>query len=275
MSQPGAAGLRALAFGTLDGSLWAAAIDPPSGGGGGSPALVIGGAGESGDGTAEGIADHPFGWRGGLTWSGPAGGAWTLSGAGVQLTVEPAARVEPAADEAGHAPGRAAATGEVQELCRVRGTVTLDGAQPSERALDCVGTRIAVEAAAMARLGSARLVSAWFADAEALTLLALRPEASADHDSDAVAATLFDPDGWLPVSDPRLSTTYDAAGAPTRANLELWVGEGENEFPRRAAGEVAGPGATVTAGPIALRVVPLGCHSRGQEGSGVYVLATF
>jgi hypothetical protein len=62
---------------------------------------------------------------------------------------------------------------------------------------------------------------------------------------------------------------------PSRTNLELWVGEGENEFPRRVAGEAAGDGAVLATEETELRVIPLRCHSRGREGTGVYVLATF
>lgn len=89
-----------------------------------------------------------------------------------------------------------------------------------------------------------------------------------------MAATLFDPDGWVPVSDPRLSTTYTDAGDPTRASLELWIVDGENEFARRAAGETSAPPVGAQAGGLELRVAPLRCHSRGLEGAGVYLLAT-
>ena len=55
----------------------------------------------------------------------------------------------------------------------------------------------------------------------------------------------------------------------------LWIGEGDQEFPRRVAGEAAGDGATLQVQDAELRVIPLRCHSRGREGTGVYVLATF
>jgi glyoxylase-like metal-dependent hydrolase (beta-lactamase superfamily II) len=77
------------------------------------------------------------------------------------------------------------------------------------------------------------------------------------------------------VDDPRLSTTYAASGLPSRTNLELWIGEGENEFPRRVAGEASAEGAVLQVEDVDLRVVPMRCHSRGREGTGVYVLATF
>ena len=41
------------------------------------------------------------------------------------------------------------------------------------------------------------------------------------------------------------------------------------------AGEAAGDGAALQVQDTELRVIPLRCHSRGREGTGVYVLATF
>jgi hypothetical protein len=146
-----------------------------------------------------------------------------------------------------------------------------------ERTVDCAGTRIVVPAprSAKAAPASARLVSGWLDDEGAFALVAVRPRNGDHQDDDGVTAALFDPTAWVAVNDPRLSTTYDDAGAPTRTNLELWVGEGDDEFPRRAAGEVSGPAASVAADGVALRVIPLACHSRGLEGAGVYALATF
>jgi hypothetical protein len=52
------------------------------------------------------------------------------------------------------------------------------------------------------------------------------------------------------------------------------VTDGENEFPRRAAGEASAPPVAASTDGLDLRVAPLRCHSRGLEGAGVYVLAT-
>ena len=73
--------------------------------------------------------------------------------------------------------------------------------------------------------------------------------------------------------DPRLSTTYDGDGHPTRATLELWITQGEREFPRRAAGEASGPAVAVAGDDATLLVQPLRCHARGSDGAGVYLLA--
>lgn len=251
-----ATGLRAVSFGTLDGSLWATAVDAPSQAGGRPrPMLVLGGSGAE--------PGRPIA----LSWSDRDGDLWELAGDRVALTVAPGVAPVRDSDEGGA--GAPDAGG--QQLCRVRGTVAWDD---GEREIDCVGTRV-TSAATTPAPGSARLVAAWFSEAEALTLLAVRPQGAEHHAADAVSATLFDPDGWIVVSDPRLSTTYDEAGLPTRATLELWIGEGDNEFPRRAAGEVSGPQARASGEGLVVQAAPLRCHSRGQDGAGVYVLATF
>jgi hypothetical protein len=74
--------------------------------------------------------------------------------------------------------------------------------------------------------------------------------------------------------DPRLSTTYDGDGDPTRATVELWISDGEREYPRRAAGEAAGPALTLVSDGVTLAVLPLRYHSRGSDGAGIYLLAS-
>jgi hypothetical protein len=243
--------LRTLAFGDVDGGIWGAAISGPA------PVFAFGDAAGS---TASGTAPQ-------ATWTADGRG-WRLAGDGFDLHVEPAGEdLDPseAADETEAVSG-------FQELCRVQGTVSLSG---SECAVDCVGTRCVIEGVDAGSLGSARAVSGWFGEDEAFMLLALRAAGGVGQEEDLVAATLFDPEGWVPVSDPRLSTTYAGSGLPARANLELWIGEGEDEFPRRAAAEASGVGAAAAAGGLELRVIPLRCHSRGREGTGVYVLVNF
>lgn len=81
-----------------------------------------------------------------------------------------------------------------------------------------------------------RRVSAWLGDSLAVTLRAARPARARQHADEAVAAAIL-PSGDV-VADPRLSTTYGPDGLPSRAGIELWVGEGEEEHARRAAGQV-------------------------------------
>lgn len=242
--------LRTLSFGEVDGSLWGTALAA------GTAAIVV----SDGSAVPGGVALDTGGWT-------SDGATWHLAAAGVEL------RAEPVTDERESFPppdGRDQVSG-VQELCRVRGVVSLSGA---ERSIDCVGTRSVIDGVPAESHVSLRAVAGWFGPEEAFTLLSLRAPRSSGQESDLVAATLFDPEGWVPVSDPRLSTTYDGAGQPTRVNLELWVEDGENEFPRRAAGEAAAAPAEATSAGMRMQAVPLRCHSRGREGAGVYVLAT-
>jgi hypothetical protein len=242
--------VRVVAFGTPDGSIWGAGLDA------GAPAVVAAGGAEPVAAAVAWSADSP---------------EWGLSGDRVSLTVSPASEPEPpVGDDAASAPAPAAperAWSGRQELCRVTGTV--DGAE-----LDCVGVRTELTQVRPGELGSIRGFSGWVSAEEAVTLLALRSESEAHHERDLVAATVFEPDRWMSSQDPRLSTTYDGDGYPTRATLELWIAQGEREFPRRAAGEAAGPAVTVAGDQVTLRVLPLRCHSRGSDGAGVYLLAS-
>lgn len=240
--------LRALLFGDIDGGVWGAAVSAPEPG-----VILCDAAGASLTCGPEQAA-----------WSAEGRG-WRLAGDGLEL------HVEPGGEGSGQsAPAAGEQLGGFQELCRVQGTAPLGG---SERRVDCIGTRCVVEGLEAGAVGSVRIVSGWFAADDAFMLLALRSAGEARHADDLVAATLFDPEGWVPVADPRLSTTYSAAGEPTRTNLELWVGEGENEYPRRAAGEATGARASFMAGGLQLHGTSLRCHSRGHDGAGVYLLA--
>jgi hypothetical protein len=249
MTAPAGGRLRTVSFGDVEGTLWGAGLAA------GAAALLVG----DGTGAALEVALPPDAWD-------IDDATWRVTVEGVDLTVEPATAER---ESFPHRDGGEPVSG-VQELCRVRGSVSVGGA---ERTVDCPGTRSVIDGVDPAALDSLRAVTGWFAPDEAFTLLALRPPRSRGQEDDLVAATLFDPEGWVPVTDPRLSTTYDGEGRPGRVNLELWVSEGENEFPRRAAGEAAAPGARVTAAELELRAIPLRCHSRGREGGGVYVLA--
>jgi hypothetical protein len=247
--------VRAVAFGSPDGSVWGAGLDA------GVPALVATGGGEPVAVALAWDADSP---------------EWGLSGDRISLTVSPTSEPQPppgdgespADDDAPAAPAEAAPpptwSGR-QELCRVTGTV--DGAK-----IDCVGVRTELTQVRPGELGSVRGFSGWVSDVEAVTLLALRSGSEAHHEHDLVAATVFEPDRWMTSHDPRLSTTYDGDGNPTRATLEMWITQGERELPRRAAGEAAGPSVVVAGDQMTLRVLPLRCHSRGSDGAGVYLL---
>jgi hypothetical protein len=154
-------------------------------------------------------------------------------------------------------------SGGFDQLCRLRG----DG-------LDCLGRRALQTQIDLRALDSVRDVSCWFGDEHGMALSALRPPRESGHDEDLVQAAILDLGGEQEVADPRLSTTYAAGGAPLKFGLELWLG-GEDEaeqYPRRAAGEAAGP-PSISSGPrLEVAVEPLRCHARGEEGSGIYLL---
>jgi hypothetical protein len=253
--------VRALAFGDPDGSLWAAGLDA------GAPGLIAGGSSGS---LAVAVA-----------WDDD-GREWRLSGEGVTLTVSPMGEPKDSAEASGDAGADGSGDGVAQaptdrgpqlpwsgrqDRCRVTGT--LAGAE-----VDAGGVRTELDGVGAAEIGSIRGFSGWLDGGEALTLLALRSESEPDHERDLVAATVFDPDRWIPSIDPRLSTTYDHDGDPSRATLELWIADGDRELPRRAAGEATGPAVRLAADGTTLQIRPLRCHSRGNEGAGVYLLAS-
>src|ERR1700761_5383995 len=190
----GAVTVRALAFGHPDGSLWAAGLDA------GTPTLIAGG-------TAESVAVP-------VTWEAHAAD-WRLSGDGVTLTVSAVAEPEPPEPAEGEPPRAeppAPPWSGRQELCRVTGTL-------ARAEIDAVGVRTELHQVEAGRLGSVRGVSGWVSAEEAVTLLAWRAPAEAHHERDLTAASVFDANGWSASTDPRLSTTYDRGGEPTRATL--------------------------------------------------------
>ncbi len=234
--------LRTLAFGDPDGRIWGGALDA------GSTALVFG-------------ADDTTGAAAGkqaIAWSQDAQG-WRLAGEAFELLVSPA----PLADPTAQPP---------EELCQVSGRIVLGGV---EHAVQCPGARSVATGPNVGEIESMRAVSGWFGDDDAVSLLALRPIGSSGSDRDRLVATVFGPEGPVTVDEPRLSTSYGGDGRPSATNLELWIGEGEEQVSQRTAGEARGGGASAQADGIRLQVTPLRCHSRGLDGAGVYLLARF
>jgi hypothetical protein len=231
--------LRIVAFADPEARVWGTAVDA------GERAIVFGAAAATG--SAAGHEAVGFVAR---------DGEWLLDGESFELAVAPS-------DD-----GRGS-TGD--ELCHVRGTVLVDGERVE---VDCPATR-AEETVAVDELSSLRGVWGWFEDRHALAVLALRPRGQDGHEGDRLEATLFDPEETIAVEEPRLSTTYTANGLPSRASLELWIAEGDEQYPRRAAAEAIGAGAGVSGAGLSLQVSPMRCHSRGLDGGGVYLLARF
>lgn len=188
---------------------------------------------------------------------------WRLAGESFELTFAPASEVADLelAD---------AGTAARYQLARVRGTMIVDGA---ERVLDCAGERATRTGALdVKRFESFRAVSAWFGEADGLALLAARPRRARGHDTELLAGVLFEAGVPVPVSEPRLSSTYTADGVPARVGLELWLGEEDDadQYARRAAGEAIGQAAVC--GDPPLRSELLRWRMQGREGVGVYEL---
>jgi hypothetical protein len=198
---------------------------------------------------------------------------WRLEGDRVSLLFTPSG-----------APARGGASqagiDSVDQLCTVSGRVVLDGA---EREIDCHGWRAVAEGAIdLAEIDTFRQTCGWFSLTDGLSLLALRRRKSRGHDTDLISAAVLEDELAPRVEDPRLSSTYGPAGVPTRVGLELWFQsdgspdepdeDEERQIPRRAAGEAIGEAIEWKSCGFTLQGVPLRWHSRGSDGSGVYLL---
>lgn len=155
-----------------------------------------------------------------------------------------------------------------ERVCRVEGRVRTRGA---ERRLRCLGQRGRSRGVAdWDRVELARTVCAWWDDGRALVLSALRPAGAGDHEREELTAWLLE-DGAEPsaVAEPRLTTTYDAQGRQRRAGMELFVTGDDDEFPRRAAGQVA-CGTSLELGRLRLHCAFFEWGMEGRTGVGRY-----
>lgn len=171
----------------------------------------------------------------------------------------------PAELAAGEPAARAGGMTGYEQLCRVHGTVTLDG-RPHEVA--CLGQRGHQWGEPdWRRIELARTVSAWLDDGTGLTLVSVRPPGAGSHADEATWATLLDGEPER-VDEPRLSTTSDGEGRQRRVGLELWMG-GEDDAVYRGAGEVL-CGSTLELGQLRLDSAFFGWHAQGRGGVGRY-----
>jgi hypothetical protein len=152
-----------------------------------------------------------------------------------------------------------------EQLCRVHGTASVAG---QERPVRCLGQRGHTWGAPdWTRLSEARTVAAWFGEDLGIAMSAVRPERAAGHDEDATWAALISGEP-LRVAEPRLSTTYDAAGRQRRAGLELWMSDDE-AYPQRISGEVH-CGSTLDLGQLRLECAFFTWTMDGRAGVGRY-----
>jgi hypothetical protein len=202
---------------------------------------------------------------------------WTLQFAGddAAFDLELQALGDPAEVDPGHPAAKAGGMEGYEQLCRVRGRVTVGGRRLS---IDGLGQRgHSWGAPDWESMSVARSLSAWIGDDLGLTLTAVRPARADAHGRELVAATLLERGSGeaagagvrpVPVADPRLSTTYDAGGRQRHAGLELWVDD-EDGHARRAAGEVV-CGTTLDLGRLRLDCAFFRWHMEGREGFGRY-----
>jgi hypothetical protein len=240
--------LRTVTFGALEGGPWGAAWSTA-----GSPFLLL---------AASTNAEPRWTPLAAIRGS-QSDEDWQLSGEGVDLEVSAVGEPAEIADDD--------RTVGFDQLCHVGGRALLGN---DELAIDSPGLRGARADVDPAAYGSIRHVSIWFDSGEGIALLALRPRKAKDHSRDIVSAALLEASAATVVAEPRLSTTYTAAGIPARAGLELWLDDEEHEhYPRRAAGESVAGGARLADDGVEVRGQLFRWHRRGTEGAGVYLLA--
>jgi hypothetical protein len=202
--------------------------------------------------------------------------AWTVSftanEAGTGFALRFASSSSPAVLEESHPAATTGGMSGYESLCRVQGTVTAAGVV---RSVDGMGQRgHSWGAPDWERLSVARTLNAWFGEDLGVTITAIRDDRATAHDAEIIAAFLFEPEdegppGTFPhlVSDPLLSTRYDADGRQQSAGLELYVTE--DGYARRIAGEVV-CGTTLDLGRLRLDCAFFRWRMEGREGVGRY-----
>jgi hypothetical protein len=181
--------------------------------------------------------------------------AWTLASAGAyELSLE--ALADRATLE----------SGAQIWLCRAAGHI-------EARELDGLATLLRTPGVAVTELE--RQLSLNFEPAFAMALTASRPSGASAHGEELLEAVVFrgDPPAPSLVEKPRLSTTYDAAGIPRHAGVELWESE-DVEFALRIGGEAVTNGELIHPDGARSRVVFLAWHHRDRRALGSYTITT-
>ena len=191
------------------------------------------------------------------------GRRWRLryDGEQVGFDLEFAAAAPPFALPADSPVGRAGGMEGFDVTCRVTGTVAgerFDGHGQRGRSWG---------APDWGRMALARTMTAWFDDGFGLSAVAVRPAGARSHADEAVAAFVIDEE-VRPVTEARISTTYDAEERQRAAGLELYVGS-EDDYPERLAGEALA-GTSLDLGRLRLDCAFFRWRSAGREGVGRY-----
>jgi hypothetical protein len=160
--------------------------------------------------------------------------SFSTSSAELELSIEaitPPLELEGASDAA---PELMSGVKLYEQLCRVRGTVHVNGGSRSVRA---VGRRVhAWGAHDWNELARWRSLYAASEEGRAISLAAALPRNASGHGEEVHAASLLAPDEEPHAfEDVRVSTVWGPDGLPVKAGLELYLAE--EEMPRRIAGE--------------------------------------
>ncbi len=183
------------------------------------------------------------------------------------FTLELSATSTAAMLDAGHPAAELGGMEGYEQLLQVQGEATVGG---SPRKIAGLGQRShSWGSPDWDRISMARTLGAWFPDGAGATVSAIRKEGVPGHGEEAVGAFLITGGEPVAVGDPRLSTTYDGEGRQRQAGLELYVGEGEDEFAHRAAGEVV-CGTTLDLGRLRLDSAFMRWRMDGRQGIGRY-----
>jgi hypothetical protein len=152
-----------------------------------------------------------------------------------------------------------------EHLCRVEGTARTGAGSVKVR---CLGQRGRLWGSPdWERLELTRSVGVWLDGDVGVAMHSARPAGARGQDEETARAVVFDEAAALAVDVPRLSTVSDREGRQRRAGLELLVAE--EEYPRRAAGELIG-GTSLDLGRLRLDCAFLRWRMEGRSGAGRY-----
>ncbi len=189
---------------------------------------------------------------------------WRVRADEPALDLEFEAVTPPAELPGRHAAAKAGGLEGYEQLCRVRGTVRVDG---RDRPVLGLGQRgHAWGNPDWDRIALTRSVGAWLDDGSGVVIAAVRAIGAESHADEAVWAAALNTEQVRAIEDARLSTTTDSAGRQIRAGLELW---GEEDFSVRGIGEALA-GTTLDLGALRLDCAFFRWHVEGRTGVGRY-----
>lgn len=192
---------------------------------------------------------------------------WSVRSSGEPaFALEFTAMTPPAELTGRQAAARAGGMEGYEQLCRVRGTVRVDGRERPVRGLGQRGH--AWGNPDWDRIALTRSVGAWMDDGTGVVIAAVRPAGAQSHADEATWAAALDAERARPIEGPRLSTTTDGAGRQIRAGLELWI-EGDDELSLRGIGEALA-GATLDLAGLRLDCAFFRWHVEGRAAIGRY-----